>query len=184
MKTLCLPSGRIIPVLGQGTWGMGENSSKRKEEIAALRMGLDLGMLLIDTAEIYANGGTEEMVAEAIEGRRKEVFLVSKVSPYNATKLGTIEACVNSLLRLRTDYIDLFLLHWRGTVPLAETLDAFQILKRTGKILDYGVSNFDPSDMEEASILYGGDGIVTNQVLYNLMRRGIEWDTAPLVQEP
>jgi diketogulonate reductase-like aldo/keto reductase len=179
MRTLRLPSGRPIPVLGQGTWGMGEDRAMRQTEITALRLGLDLGMTLIDTAEMYAEGGAEEVVAEAIAGRRADVFLVSKVYPHNATRRGAVEACGRSLQRLKTDYLDLYLLHWRGSVPLVETLEAFQSLKRAGKILDYGVSNFDQDDMEEASALPGGDQIVTDQVLYNLRHRGIEWDLLP-----
>ena len=183
MKTIRLASGRPIPVLGQGTWGMGEDPTQRLAEIAALRLGLDLGMSLIDTAEMYGEGGAEEVVGEAIAGRRDEVFLVSKVYPHNATRRGAIEACRRSLLRLKTDYLDLYLLHWRGTVPLVETLAAFQILKQAGRIRDYGVSNFDLPDMEEAIALPGGDEIVTDQVLYNLKHRGIEWDLLPWCRE-
>jgi diketogulonate reductase-like aldo/keto reductase len=162
---------------------MGEDRAKRQAEIAALRLGLDLGMTLIDTAEMYAEGGAEEVVAEAIAGRRTGVVLVSKVYPHNATRRGAVEACGRSLQRLKTDYLDLYLLHWRGSVPLAETLEAFQSLKGAGKIRDYGVSNFDQSDMEEASALSGGDEIATDQVLYNLMHRGIEWDLLPWCRE-
>jgi diketogulonate reductase-like aldo/keto reductase len=183
MRTLRLPSGRLIPVLGQGTWGMGEDRSKRQAEIAALRLGLDLGMTIIDTAEMYGEGGAEEVIGEAIAGHRDEVFLVSKVYPHNATRRGAIEACGHSLLRLKTSYLDLYLLHWRGTVPLVETLAAFQVLKKAGRIRDYGVSNFDHLDMEEATALPGGDEIVTDQVLYNLRHRGIEWDLLPWCRE-
>jgi len=183
MRTLRLPSGRPVPVLGQGTWGMGEDPTKRPAEIAALRLGLDLGMTLIDTAEMYGEGGAEEVIGEAIAGRRAEVFLVSKVYPHNATQRGAIEACGHSLLRLKTSYLDLYLLHWRGTVPLVETLAAFQALKQAGKIRDYGVSNFDQPDMDEATALPGGDEIVTDQVLYNLRHRGIEWDLLPWCRE-
>jgi len=179
IRTLRLPSGRPIPVLGQGTWGMGEHRARRQAEIAALRLGLDLGLTLIDTAEMYGEGGAEEVVGEAIAGRRAEVFLVSKVYPHNATRQGAIEACGRSRRRLKTDYLDLYLLHWRGSVPLTETLDAFQSLKRAGKIRDYGVSNFDLDDLEEAIALPGGEEIATDQVLYNLMHRGIEWDLLP-----
>jgi diketogulonate reductase-like aldo/keto reductase len=179
MRTLRLPSGSPIPVLGQGTWGMGEDLAKRQVEIAALRLGLDLGMTLIDTAEMYGEGGAEEVIADAIAGRRAQVFLVSKVYPHNATRQGAVDACGRSLRRLKTDYLDLYLLHWRGSVPLAETLEGFQALKQAGKIRDYGVSNFDQDDMEEASGLPGGEEIATNQVLYNLRRRGIEWDLLP-----
>jgi diketogulonate reductase-like aldo/keto reductase len=179
LRTLRLPSGRTIPALGQGTVRLGEDRSKRREEIAALRLGLDLGMVLIDTAEMYADGGAEEVVGEAIDGRRQEVFLNSKVLPDNATRDGTIAACERSLKRLRTDYLDLYLLHWRESVPLEETLEAFQALKRAGKIRDYGVSNFESHDVEEARALTGGDEIATNQVMYNLSHRGIEWDLLP-----
>ncbi len=179
MRTLALPSGKIVPILGQGTWKMGESSAKRSAEIAALRLGLDLGMTLIDTAEMYGQGGSEQIVGEAIGKRRDEVFLVSKVYPQNADRKGVAAACERSLRRLKMDYLDLYLLHWRGSVPLSETLEGFQALKETGKIRDYGVSNFDRDDMEEAADLPGGKGIATNQVLYNLMRRGIEWDLLP-----
>lgn len=179
METVRLPSGKKVPVLGQGTWKMGENPSKKDQEVRALKLGLELGMTLIDTAEIYGNGGAEEVTAEAIRGRRQDVVLVSKVAPGNATLHGVIAACEKSLKRLNTDYLDIYLLHWRGSVPLEETLLAFQQLKKEGKILDYGVSNFDTNDMEEARALPGGDEIATNQVLYNLVRRGIEWDLLP-----
>ena len=179
MKTLQLPSGREIPRLGQGTWRMGEKAAQKQAEINALRLGLELGMTLIDTAEMYGEGGAEKVVAEAISGCRDEVFLVSKVYPFNASYRGIINACDRSLSRLKSDYIDLYLLHWRGSISLSETLEGLQYLKQAGKILDYGVSNFDVDDMEEAMSLSGGNGIVTNQVLYNLMRRGIEWDLLP-----
>ncbi|SFB04251.1 Aldo/keto reductase [Collimonas sp. OK607] len=179
MKTLLLPSGGAIPVLGQGTWYMGEDPVQKKREIDALRLGMDLGMNLIDTAEMYADGGAEEIVGKAIHGRRADVFLVSKVYPHNADRRGVQAACERSLRRLGTDYLDLYLLHWRGSVPLAETLEAFELLKNAGKIRDFGVSNFDRNDMQEASALPGGDQIAANQVLYNLMRRGPEWDLLP-----
>ncbi len=147
---------RPIPVLGQGTWRMGEDPAKKKSEIDALRLGLDLGITLIDTAEMYGDGAAEELIGEAIAGRRAEVFLVSKVYPHNATRRGAVKACERSLQRLGTGYLDLYLLHWRGSVPLAETLEAFQALKRMSKIRDYGVSNFDVDDMEEAFALPGG----------------------------
>jgi diketogulonate reductase-like aldo/keto reductase len=158
---------------------MGEDPTRRQSEIAALRLGLDLGMTLIDTAEMYGEGAAEELVGEAIADRRAEVFLVTKVYPHNATRRGAVEACGRSLRRLKTNYIDLYLLHWRGDVPLSETLEAFQELKEKGRIRDYGVSNFDVDDMEEASVLRGGDEIATDQVLYNLAHRGIEWDLIP-----
>ena len=158
---------------------MGENPALRQAEIAALRYGLDLGMTLIDTAEMYGDGAAERIVAEAISRRRQEVFLVSKVLPQNATRIGTRAACHRSLQRLGTDYLDLYLLHWRGEVPVGETLAAFQSLKAEGWILDYGVSNFDLDDLVEANDLPGGEAIATDQVLYNLVHRGIEWDLLP-----
>ncbi|HEY9768147.1 MAG TPA: aldo/keto reductase [Coleofasciculaceae cyanobacterium] len=179
MTMIELPSGRKIPILGQGTWRMGEKASQKQAEIEALRLGIELGMTLIDTAEMYGEGGAEKIVAEAIFGRREEIYLVSKFYPYNASYDGLIAACDRSLSRLKTDYLDLYLLHWRGSVPLSETLSGLQYLKQAGKILDYGVSNFDTDDMEEAESLPGGKEIVTNQVLYNLLRRGIEWDLLP-----
>ena len=168
-----------MPVLGQGTWGMGEQRATFDAEVAALKLGLDLGITLIDTAEMYGEGGAEKVVAEAIAGRRDEVCLVSKVYPHNASRRGAIAACERSLKRLKTEHLDVYLLHWRGGVPLGETLEAFTELKQAGKILDYGVSNFDTDDMEEAAALAGGEAIATNQVLYNLMNRGIEWDLLP-----
>jgi len=162
---------------------MGEDPAKRRAEVVALRLGLDLGMTLIDTAEMYGEGGAESMIADVIAGRRGEVFLVSKVYPHNGTRQGVLEACERSLCRLKTDYLDLYLLHWRGSVPLADTLQGFQALKRAGKIRDYGVSNFDKEDMVEAGGLDGGDEIATDQVLYNLKRRGIEWDLLPWCRE-
>ena len=179
IRSSALPSGRPMPVLGQGTWGMGEKRSEFDAEVAALRFGLDLGLPLIDTAEMYGEGGAEKVVGKAIEGRRDEVFLVSKVYPQNATRRGAIAACERSLRRLKTNHLDLYLLHWRGTVPLSETLEAFRSLKRGGAILDYGVSNFDTDDMEQAAALPGGGEVATNQVLYNLVHRGIEWDLLP-----
>jgi diketogulonate reductase-like aldo/keto reductase len=179
IRSLPLPSGRQMPVLGQGTWDMGEKRGEFGAEVAALKLGLDLGMTLIDTAEMYGEGGAETVVAEAIAGRRNAVCLVSKVYPHNATRRGAVAACERSLKRLKTDHLDVYLLHWRGDVPLAEMLEAFTTLKQAGKILDYGVSNFDTADMEEAAALQGGSGIATNQVLYNLMNRGIEWDLVP-----
>ena len=179
MRTARLPSGRIAPVLGQGTWGMGEDRAERRAEVAALRLGLDLGMTLIDTAEMYGEGGAEEVVSEVIAGRRSEVYLVSKVYPHNASRRGAVAACDRSLRRLGTDYLDLYLIHWRGSIPLVETLEAFQALKRAGKILDDGISNFNLEEMEEVIALPGGNEIATNQVLYNLAQRGIEWDLLP-----
>ena len=183
MRTVRLPSGRSMPALGQGTWNMGESKSARANEVAALQLGLDLGMHLIDTAEMYGDGGAEEVVGEAIAGRRDAVFLVSKVYPHNATRAGVRAACERSLRRLQTDRLDLYLLHWRGNVPLAETLDGLLALQREGKILEFGVSNFDRADMVEAAALPGGDMIATNQVLYNLFKRGVEWDLLPWMHQ-
>lgn len=179
MRTVRLPSGSEMPVLGLGTWRMGESSRAQAAEVAALRHGIELGLTLIDTAEMYGEGGAEQVIAEAMAGRRSDLFLVSKVYPHNASRQGVIAACDRTLSRLNTDYVDLYLLHWRGSVPLAETLAAFQALQQAGKIREYGVSNFDVGDLEEAKTLPGGNKIATNQVLYNLMRRGIEWDLLP-----
>lgn len=155
---------------------MAEDRRKRRDELAALRLGLDLGLTLIDTAEMYADGAAEELVGEAIEGRRDEVFLVSKVYPHNATLKGTVDACERSLYRLRTGHLDLYLLHWRGSVPLEETFAAFEKLQKDGKIRHYGVSNFDVPDLEETFRLRRHPAIAANQILYNLMRRGPEFD--------
>jgi len=179
MRHVKLPGGDAVPVLGLGTWGMGEAGSSGPDMVAALTLGLELGMTLIDTAEMYGEGGAEELVGKAVAGRRDAVFIVSKVYPHNATRRGTIAACERSLKRLGTDRIDLYLLHWRGEVPLAETLDAFVALQRSGKIRHYGVSNFDLDDMEEWFRLAGGAATATDQVLYNLGRRGIEWALLP-----
>jgi diketogulonate reductase-like aldo/keto reductase len=178
-RTVPLPTGETVAALGQGTWRMGEDAGKRAQEVAALQLGLDLGMSLIDTAEMYGDGGAEEVVAEAIKGRRDEVFLVTKVLPQNASRRGTISACEQSLKRLQTDRVDLYLLHWPGSHPLEETLQAFLELQKQGKIRHWGVSNFDVDDMEELTQLAGAEGAATNQVLYNLSRRGIEWDLLP-----
>jgi len=179
MRKLKLPNGDTVPVLGQGTWKMGESRSKRKEEVAALSLGIDLGMSLIDTAEMYAEGGAEEIVAAAIKGRRREVFLVSKVYPHNASRAGVVSACERSLKRLKTDRLDLYLLHWRGGIALAETIAGFEDLLAAGKIRYFGVSNFDTADMRELYQLPGGRGAAANQVLYNLKHRGIEFDLLP-----
>ncbi|RWF11735.1 MAG: aldo/keto reductase, partial [Mesorhizobium sp.] len=179
IRTTSLPSGETVPVLGQGTWKMGEDRRRRADEVAALKLGLDLGITLIDTAEMYAGGGAEEVVAEAIAGRRDETFLVSKVLPTNASRAGVKRACENSLTRLATDRIDLYLLHWPGSVPLAETVAAFEDLKSAGKIRHWGVSNFDTDEMEELVGLPSGGNVQTNQILYNLSRRGPEFDLAP-----
>jgi diketogulonate reductase-like aldo/keto reductase len=184
VRSTKLPGGEALPVLGQGTWRMGEDASKRKSEIAALRTGIDLGMSLIDTAEMYADGGAEELVGEAIAGRRDQVFVVTKFYPHNATRDRMAAACDRSLRRLATEQIDLYLLHWRGEVPLKETLAGFDDLLEAQKIRYAGVSNFDVDDLTELARLKGGlERIVTNEVLYNLERRGIEWDLLPWMRK-
>jgi diketogulonate reductase-like aldo/keto reductase len=177
MRRVRLPDGTLVPALGQGTWRIGEGQHSRREEAEALRMGLDLGMTLIDTAEMYGEGGSEQVVADAIEGRRDEVFLVTKVYPHNATKKGMATACEQSLTRLRTDRIDLYLLHWMGSAPLTETVGAFEKLREQGKIRAWGVSNLDASDMEELAAVSAA--CAANQVLYNPEHRGIEFDLLP-----
>ncbi len=183
MKTVALPSGERVPALGQGTWNLGENKAGRAEEIATLRLGLDLGITLIDTAEMYGEGTAEKLIGEAIAGRRDEAFLVSKVYPHNATRKGAVAACERSLRRLRTDRIDLYLLHWRGSVPFAETIEAFVALHKAGKIRHYGVSNLDLDDMHELWTVPGSKGVATDQLLYNLTRRGIEWGLLPWLRK-
>ena len=175
MKQVTLKSGDKVPVLGLGTWRMGERRLERAAEVAAIRLGLELGITLIDTAEMYGDGGAEEAVAEAIVGKRDGLFIVSKVYPHNASRAGTIAACERSLKRLKTDRLDLYLLHWRGSVPLAETVEAFERLKKDGKISNWGVSNFDTADMDELAGLPKGASCTSNQVLYHLGSRGIEW---------
>lgn len=175
MQNVSLPNGEQVPALGLGTWRMGDKPAQRKAEADALRLGLDLGLTLIDTAEMYAEGGAEEVVADAIDGRRDEVFLVSKVYPHNASLDGAIAACERSLDRLRTDRIDLYLLHWRGQHPLADTVSAFETLKADGKIRHWGVSNFDVADLEELSGVAPSGACAANQVLYHMAERGIEW---------
>ena len=166
-----------MPVLGQGTYRMGEDRKARRREIAALRTGIELGMTIIDTAEMYADGGAERVVGEAIKGRRDDVFVITKVYPWNATRDGMARACERSLRRLGTDRIDLYLLHWRGDVPLRETVDAFHELIDAGRIRHAGVSNFDVDDLEELARLKDGlEGIVADEVMYNLEHRGIEHD--------
>jgi diketogulonate reductase-like aldo/keto reductase len=177
-----LPSGESIPVLGLGTWHMAEDRRRRDDELSALRLGLDLGLTLVDTAEMYADGKAEELVAKAIDGRRDEVFLVSKVLPSHAGRDAAVRACEGSLRRLGTDRLDLYLLHWRGSTALEETVEAFVTLVDQGKIRYWGVSNFELSDMEELVDLSGGQDVATNQVLYNLTRRGIECDLLPWCQ--
>lgn len=182
MRKTNLPSSEAVPILGQGTWFMGDEPGRHAEEVASLRLGLDLGMTLIDTAEMYGDGAAEKLVGEAIAGRRDEVFLVSKVLPTNATRTGTIAACERSLRRLGTDRIDLYLLHWRGRTPFADTIAAFEALQDAGKIRYWGVSNMDVDDMQEIMRAAGGGAVATNQVLYNLTRRGIEADLLPQAQ--
>jgi diketogulonate reductase-like aldo/keto reductase len=178
-RPVLLPGGESIPALGQGTWRMGETRGRREDEIAALRTGLDLGLRVIDTAEMYGNGTAEELVGAAIAGRREDVFLVSKVLPSNASAAGVVRACEASLRRLGTDQLDLYLLHWPGHYPLAETIAGFQSLRQSGAIRYWGVSNFDVDDLEELTALPGGDGVQVNQILYNLSRRGPEYDLLP-----
>jgi len=184
VPTLKLPSGETVPRLGLGTWRMGESRREQAREIAALELGIDLGMTLIDTAEMYGSGGAEQVVAKAIAGRRDQVFIVSKVLPENASRAGAISACKRSLKHLGIDQLDLYLLHWRGPHPLKETLAGFEALRRDGLIKAWGVSNFDVDDMEELMALPGGDAVATNEVLYNLARRGIEADLLPWSRTP
>ena len=183
MKTVALPCGEKVPALGQGTWNIGDSRAKRADEISTLRRGIDRGLTLIDTAEMYGDGRSEQLIAEALAGRRDEVFIVSKVLPGNASRRGTVAACERSLKNLNTDHIDLYLLHWRGSVPFGETLEALMALQRAGKIRYYGVSNLDFSEMQEWWKTAGGEATATNQLLYNLSRRGIEWDLLPWLRE-
>jgi diketogulonate reductase-like aldo/keto reductase len=179
MRQVVLPGGEAVPAIGQGTWYMGEKRADAKREADALRLGIDLGMTLIDTAEMYANGGAETVVADAGAGRRDKLFIVSKVLPGNASRSGVPAACERSLKRLKTDRIDLYLLHWRGGHPLAETVAAFEALKQAGKIRYWGVSNLDTADMKELSGVAGGASCAANQVLYHPDSRGIEFDLLP-----
>lgn len=179
MKTVLLPSGERVPALGLGTWRLGESSATRAREVDAVRTALDLGFRLIDTAEMYGEGGAEEVVGEAITGRRDEVFLVSKVYPHNASRKGVVAACERSLQRLGTDRLDLYLLHWRGSHPLAETIEGFERLRHAGKVRHWGVSNFDVDDMEELWKASHGEACSANQVYYSASRRGIEFDLMP-----
>ncbi|MBB3255396.1 diketogulonate reductase-like aldo/keto reductase [Paraburkholderia bannensis] len=179
IASIALPGGERIAKLGQGTWEMGERALRRADEIAALRAGVALGMTLIDTAEMYGDGATEALVGEALDGLREEVFLVSKVYPHNASRRGVERACEASLKRLGTDRLDLYLLHWRGGVPLEETVAGFEALVRAGKIRYWGVSNFDTEDMEELFAIPGGEACAMNQILYNVARRGPEFDLLP-----
>ena len=179
MKYVTLPGGEQVPALGMGTWMIGEKRSARADEIATLQRGIDLGMTLIDTAEMYGEGASEQLVGEAIRGRRERVFLVSKVYPHHASRTGTAAACERSLKRLGVDCLDLYLLHWRGDAPLSETIEAFERLQAQGKIRHWGVSNLDSADMKELVEQPGGERVAVNQVLYNLSRRGVEWDLLP-----
>jgi diketogulonate reductase-like aldo/keto reductase len=179
VKLVALPCGESVPALGQGTWNMGDEPRLRQQEIDTLRHGIELGLTLIDTAEMYGDGRSEELVGEAIQGRRDEVFLVTKVYPHNASRRAMPASCENSLRRLRVETIDLYLLHWPGGVPIAETVDTFESLRRAGKIRHWGVSNLDLAHMQALQAAAGGDGVQVNQLLYNLGRRGIEWDLLP-----
>jgi len=183
MKTVQLPDRTRVPVLGQGTWRMGENKSAHENEVAALRLGIDLGMTLVDTAEMYGDGDAEKVAADAIEGQRERVFIVTKVYPHNASRSELPKACERSLKRLRIDTIDLYLLHWRGDVPLGETVEAFEKLRAAGKIERWGVSNFDVDDMKELFGIKSGGNCSANQVLYNLENREIEFDLLPLLTD-
>lgn len=182
-KLIHFPQAQALPAIGQGTWYMGDKPMQRLDEIHALQAGIDLGLKLIDTAEMYADGGAERIVGEAIAGRRDEVYLVSKVYPWNAGGHRAIAACEASLQRLKTDYLDLYLLHWRGDIPLEETLAVMQKLQQQGKIRRWGVSNLDFDDMQELTALDGGEACATNQVLYHLASRGIEHDLLPWCQQ-
>ncbi len=183
ISTVPLPSGRAMPAFGVGTWRMGESARARADEVKAVRAAIERGITLIDTAEMYGDGEAESIVAEAMARRRDELFIVSKVLPSNSSKRGTIAACERSLKRLKTDRLDLYLLHWRGEPALSETIAAFTELKSAGKILDWGVSNFDIDDMRELAALDTAGECATNQVLYNLTRRGIEFDLMPFCAE-
>jgi len=183
IRTLPLRDGPPIPVLGQGTWRMGERKQERAREVAALKLGFDLGLTLFDTAEMYGEGGAEEVLGDVLAGRRDEAYVVSKVYPHNASLKGTVAACERSLRRLGTERIDLYLLHWRGRHPLAETVRAFEQLRADGRIGAWGVSNFDVDDMTELFAVPHGDRCAVNQVLYNIAHRGIEWDLLPWCRE-
>jgi diketogulonate reductase-like aldo/keto reductase len=183
LRQVTLPGGETVPALGQGTWQMAGERARRAEEIAALRLGVELGMTLIDTAEMYGEGKTEELVGEALAGLRDRAFLVSKVYPHNASRQGVIDACERSLRRLKTDRLDLYLLHWRGSIPLSQTVAGLEALRRDGKIRHWGVSNFDTGDMEELFAIPGGTACATNQILYNLSRRGPEYELLPWMAE-
>ena len=183
MKRVVLPCGEAVPALGQGTWMLGDDPGRRREEIAALQLGMALGLTLIDTAEMYGDGRSESLVGEAIAGRRDKLFIVSKVYPHNASRAAMPRSCEASLRRLGIEAIDLYLLHWQGAVPLAETVQAFEALQRQGKIRHWGVSNLDPELMQSLWEVPGGAVAQTDQVLYNLGRRGMEWDLRPWLRE-
>jgi diketogulonate reductase-like aldo/keto reductase len=183
MPSVTFPDGTTVPALGLGTWTMGERETRAADEVAALALGFDLGMTLVDTAEMYAEGGAERIVARAIAGRRDRLFVVSKVYPHNAGRKSAISACERTLQRLRTDRLDLYLLHWQGQIPLAETVAAFERLRADGKIVRWGVSNFDTAAMRELFAFAEGRRCATNQVLYHLRERGIEWDLLPWLRE-
>ena len=178
-RTVALPDGKRLPAIGQGTWNVGDVPSQKEQEISALRLGIELGMTLIDTAEMYGEGKSEQLVGEAIKGKRDQVFLVSKVYPHNAGRKDVLRACEKSLKRLGTDTLDLYLLHWRGRIPLAETVEGMEQLKKEGKIKRWGVSNFDVDDMEELMRVPDGKNCTVNQVLYHLGSRGIEFELLP-----
>ncbi|MFA1281530.1 MAG: aldo/keto reductase [Enterobacterales bacterium] len=182
-KQVVFDGGVVLPAIGQGTWYMGENPGHRRAEVSALRAGVDLGLTLIDTAEMYADGGAEEVVGEALNGLRERVFLVSKVYPWNAGGQKAIAACEASLRRLKTDYLDLYLLHWSGNFTFAETVEAMETLIAQGKIRRWGVSNLDVDDMQALWQVPGGRQCATNQVLYHLASRGIEYDLLPWCQQ-
>jgi len=179
IRAVSLPDAGTVPALGLGTWYMGERPDRRPTELAALRTGIENGLTLIDTAEMYGDGAAEELVSEAIAGQRDSIYLVSKVVPSHATRRGTVEACQASLRRLGTDYLDMYLLHWRGRVPLAETVAGFEELVQAGLIRSWGVSNFDTDDLDQLASVPGGARAQTDQVLYNLARRGPEYDLLP-----
>lgn len=182
-RTVSLPDGTVVPQIGQGTWRMGENPRKKADEVRALKLGIELGMTLIDTAEMYGEGGAEVVVGEAIKGRRDDVFLVSKVYPHNSSLNKIKHACEQSLRRLKTDYLDLYLLHWRGSTPFSEVIEGMEQLKKEGKILRWGVSNLDTDEMEQLYNLPNGKNCTTNQVLYHLGSRGIDFDLLPWHRE-
>jgi diketogulonate reductase-like aldo/keto reductase len=182
-RTVTLPRGATVPRLGMGTWYLGEDPDGRDIQLSALRTGIEIGLTLIDTAEMYGDGAAEELVGKAVAGRRDDVFLVSKVLPHHATREGTAKACQDSLRRLGTDHLDMYLLHWRGPVPLAEVVEAMEALVHAGLIACWGVSNFDAPDVDELVAVPGGDHVQTDQVLYNLARRGPEYDLLPRCRE-